>query len=191
MSITIEELGFTKEELQQRVIDQLCSQVLSGVTRDDEGNEIEASSKFARELNARIEKHITETIGAIAEKHVLPNVTSFIEGLILQETDKWGQKKGQPVSFIEYLTQRADAYMREEVSYDGKAKGQSDSYSWRAASTRIGFMVNSHLQYSIQTAMKEALENANSSIAKGLEEAVKIKLKEVADSLNVKVTNKP
>lgn len=189
MSITIEQLGFTKEELQNRVIDQLCAQVMHGVTWDDDGNEIETNSDFSRRLNKKIEERIDATISKMADQHVLPNVSSYIENLTLQETTKWGEKRGGPLTFIEYLAQRADAYMREEVNYDGKTQ-KDDSYSWKKAGTRIAWMVDKHLQYSIETAMKKSLQDANQSIAGGLVDAIKIKLAEVLAGLNVKVATK-
>lgn len=187
--MTLEELGFTKEELQERVVDRLCTQVLHGVTWDEDGNEIETNSQFSRKLNERVAKHIDDTIAKIAEKHVLPNVAEFIENLCLQETTKWGEKKGEPVTFIEYLVQRADAYMREDVDHNGKTQ-KEDSYSWRTHSTRIAYMVDKHLQYSIESAMKQALETANASIAGGLEKAVKTSLNEVISGLKVTVKAK-
>lgn len=178
----LKELGFTKEELQQRVIDQIVSQVLAGATYDEDGNEIETKSRFARELDSKIQKHIEETIDKVAKKHILPNVKDYVEKLTLQETTKWGEKRGAKLTFIEYLVSRAEAWITEEVNHNGKSKDQ-ESYSWRGCQTRIAHMIHEHLQYNIERAMKEALSNANASIAKGLQETVKIKLAEVLANL--------
>lgn len=190
MSITLESLGFTKEELQERVIEQLCSTLLSGKTYDEDGNEEYEDSQFKRKLEERLKAHINERINAIAETHVLPNVTSMIENLTLQTTNSWGEKQGKPVTFIEYLVQRAEAYIQEDVSYDGKSKSEAGGYSWSKNTTRITYLVNSHLQYSIATAMKKALETANSAIAGGIEKAVKIQLEQIVNGLKVAVTTK-
>ena len=45
--------------------------------------------------------------------------------------------------------------MQEEVDYNGKPKG-TDSFSWRPRSTRVAYMVDEHLHYSIERAMKDA-----------------------------------
>lgn len=190
MEITLETLGLTKEDIQDRIIERLCSNILSGKGYEEDGEEYYEDSQFKKKLEERLQAHINATVSALADKHVLPNVTQYVENLTLQQTNKWGEKVGAQVTFIEYLTQRADAYMREEVSHEGKSKEESGGYSWSKATTRIAYMVNRHLQYSIETAMKQALATANSAIAKGIEEAVKIKLQEVVGGLQVAVKTK-
>lgn len=188
-TITLESLGFSKEDLQERVIEQLCSQVLSGKTYDEDGNEEWADSQFKRKLDDRIKAQVESSIAVMAEKHILPNVAHYVENLTLQQTNKWGEKQGKSVTFIEYLTQRAEAYIQEEVSYDGKTKEQG-GYGWNKSTTRIAYLVHQHLQYSIESAMKEALKTANSAIAGGIQEAVKIKLQEVVGGLQVAIKTK-
>lgn len=183
-AITLESLGFSQQELQERVVEKLCEQVLRSVGYDEDGDEIDVDSKLSQTIEKRVKAHIDATINGLAEKHVLPNVATYIENLTLQATNKWGERRGEKVTFIEYLTQRAEAYMQEEVNYEGKPKG-TDSYSWHGTQTRLTHMVNQHLHYSIETAMKNALQIANSAIAKGIEETVKIKLGEVTASLKV------
>jgi hypothetical protein len=186
-AITLESLGFTKEELQNRVVDQLCENILSGKGYDEDGAEYYEDSQFKKKLEERLKEHINATIGAIAEKHVLPNVTAYIENLCLQETNKWGEKTGQKVTFIEYLTQRADAYIREDVNYQGKSKSEGDSYNWSKNTSRISYLINSHLQYAIEGMTKAALANANKSIVGGIEQAVKIQLEQTLGKLKLDV----
>lgn len=192
MNLDLQALGFTQEELQQRVVDQLCERLTKTVSVDDEGGEHWRDSDVARKLNEAVIKRVDAAIEQIAAKHVLPNVSTFLEGFCLQATNSWGEKTGQPITFIEYLVKRAEHYITEKVNYDGKAKDEDrySSSSWHGTQTRIAFMINSHLQYSIETAMKKALAEANGHIVKGLEETVKIKLKEVSDALTVAVKTK-
>ncbi len=182
----LESLGFTKEELQQRVIDQLCGQVMSGKGFDEDGNEYSDDSEFARKLKVSVQNHINKTVEAIAEKHILPRITEFIENLTLQQTNKWGEKTGQKLTFIEYLTKQAEVYMNETVDFSGKTKAE-DSYNWRGTQTRLTYLVHQHLHYSIETAMKDALKIANSTIATGIQETVRLKLNEIGQKLQVTV----
>lgn len=179
-AIDLSALGFTQDELRDRVIDRLCDRLME--TGDFEDTE------FAGKLNQAIQKRIDHAINRLAEKHVLPNVTQYVENLTLQATNKWGEKTGKPVTFIEYLVERADAYLREDVNYEGQSKEEArNGYDWKRAQTRVMHLVHQHLQYSVSTAMQEALRTANSAIVGGLEEAVKIKLSEFAASLAVAV----
>lgn len=188
MNITLESLGLSKDAIEQKLIEHLAEQLLTEIQYDyDDDSEYRARSVLAKKLDALVKQHIDATINVLAEKHVLPNVTSYIESLTLQTTNQWGEKKGQPVTFIEYLTQRAEDYMQEKVNYEGKSKAESGGYSWSGTQTRITHLVHQHLHYSIESAMKQALQIATSGIATGLQETVKTKLAEVSQKLKVEV----
>jgi hypothetical protein len=184
------ELGFTKEELQQRVIDSIVDRLMTSESGDDEGRSWVGESEFSRKLEKQVQGGIDAAVSALAEKHILPNVHAYIENLTLQQTNKWGETQGEPVTFIEYLTKRAEAYMVEEVNYEGKTKGESGGYSWAKAQARLAHMVDKHLHYSIDTAMKAALQTANSAIAEGIEKTVRIKLDEIVKGLKTTVATK-
>ena len=183
-TLTLESLGLTREEISERVVEKIADQLLRASALDEDGEEGSAPSAFAKALQRKVTERVNAAVEEIAGRHVLPNVAAYVETLCLQETNKWGEKVGKPVTFTEYLVQRAEAYLREEVNYAGKTRGE-DSYSWTKASTRVAHLVHEHLKYSIEAAMKEALKSANSKIVGGIEEAVKIKLAEVAASLKV------
>lgn len=189
MSIDLAALGFTQEELQNRVIDQIVERVLTGVYFDEDGDEVSRTSRFAAELNKKIQQRIDRTIDALAQKHVLPNVSQYIEDLTLQQTNQWGEKNGAPVTFVEYLVQRAQAYMQEEVNSSGKTRAE-DSYGFSGKQTRITYLIHQHLHYSIETAMKDSMNVATGEIARGLHETARLKLNEIAAGMKVAVTIK-
>lgn len=186
MNLTLEGIGLTKEELQGRVIAKLCDELATSEFADEDGDPVSQPSSFKRKLDEALKARVEAGIGEMAAKYVLPNVTQYLENLVLTKTNEWGQKQGDPVTFIQYLVQRCDAYMREEVSFEGKSKGQ-DSYSWRSAGTRVAYLVNQHLHYEVERAMKEALALATGSIKMGLEGAVKVALENVLVGLKTTV----
>lgn len=188
-SIDLAALGFTKEELQERVIDQIVQSILCGKWYGEDGEEGIQGSRFKQELDKRIVAKIDATINALAEKHVLPNVARYIEDLTIQQTNQWGERKGAPVTFVEYLVQRAQAYMQEEVNSSGKTRAE-DSYGWGAKQTRITYMIHQHLHHSIETAMKDSLTVAVGEIARGIHETTRIKLNEIAAGMKVAVTTR-
>lgn len=188
-AISFEALGISKEDLTEKLLDRLVEDFTTEPTWDENGTETRRGSTMAAKITTQIKDHIDATVRRLGEEHVLPRVTELIEGLVLQTTNSWGEKTGKPVTFIEYLTQRADAYVREEVNYEGKTKAD-DSYNWRKHTTRVAHMIDKHLQFSINTAMTKALADANSSIAVGLAEAVKHSLAEATAKLKVEVKTK-
>jgi hypothetical protein len=189
MNFDLAALGFTKEELQNRVIDQIVESVMYGRYADEDGDETFRDSRFKLELDKRVQKRIDDTINSLAEKHILPNVSKYIEDLTLQQTNQWGEKKGAPVTFVEYLVQRAQAYMQEEVNSSGKTRAE-DSYGFSGKQTRITYLIHEHLHYTIETAMKGALQVATGEIARGIHETARLKLNEIAASLKVTVNTK-
>ena len=134
-------------------------------------------------MRSRVDSRVAE----LAEANVLPNVTKYVEDLCLQETNRWGEATGKPVTFIEYLVARAEAYLREEVNFEGKTRAEAHGYSWQKAQTRITHLVHQHLQYSIDSAMKDAISTANSALTDGIAETCRIKLREIAKNLKVNV----
>ena len=187
--ISLEELGLNEDSILERLVSRLEEQLLTDVAYDEDGEEYRPKSKFTRDLEKMIQERLAAAIDQLAEKHVTPHVTRLLEGAVLQKTNSWGEKIGEPVTFTEFMVQRADAWMREEVNYNGKAKGE-DNFSWRKKGTRVEYLIDEHLQYHIERAMKEALGNANKSIVEGLKEAVNAKLQQIAVALKVDVTSK-
>jgi hypothetical protein len=188
MSDLLQTLGLSQEELQERVIDKICESFLSTTGFDEDGS-YEMPSNMQRILKDHITKNIKEQVERLGNIHVIPKINDYVENLVITKTNSYGEKSGETMTFIEYLVKAAEDYMIEPVNHTGKAKHE-DSYSWHKSTTRIAYMVDKHLQYSIETAMKQALQTANSAIANGINEAVKIKLNEVVNGIKVSVATK-
>ena len=189
---TIEDLGLSQEELGNRVVERAVNMFLRDVSCNEDEQEYDAGpSSFASAMQERIRTKIDESIDSIAGKHVMPNMKALIESFCLQATNQWGDKTGSKMTFTEYLVKRAEAYMAEPVDYEGKTKAESRGYSgWSASGTRVADLVDKHLHYAISRAMEQALESANESIAGGLEEAVKVALRNATAKLKVDVKTK-
>lgn len=186
-ALTLESIGLDQDKLAEKLVDRLAQNMLTSIGHDEDGHEWFGTSPFASKLNNMVKARLDQVVTELADKHVLPRVNELVEGLVLQETNRWGEKTGSKITFIEYLTQRADSYMQEEVNYEGKTKTENGGFSWSKRSTRVAYMIDKHLHYSIEQAMKAALANVNSSIAAGLEEATKTAIREVTGKLTVKV----
>jgi hypothetical protein len=183
-------LGLSQEELQERVIERATARLFEVTDIDEDGDEFTSKSPFAGRLEKAVRTAIDNKVAELAEAHVLPLTGNLVESIVLQQTTKWGEKVGKPMTIVEYMTARAEEYLREEVSYDGKAKSASDSYSWKSHGSRVSFLVHQHLHSRIEEAMKAAVKNANDVIVGGLEATVKQKLGEIAASLKVTVAPK-
>jgi hypothetical protein len=127
-ALTIEALGLSKDELIERLIDKAAEDLLSDRTYDEDGEPYgRRHSQFRAALDKRIAERIDKAIDEIAAKNVLPNVAAYVEGLCLQATNEWGEKKGAPVTFIEYLVKRAENSAPDAIAItrvDGQTFGQ-------------------------------------------------------------------
>jgi hypothetical protein len=172
------DLGISQAELREQVIERAAEKVKESMT-----------DGYHSRLDTVVQEATDKAIKTYIEKTLVPLLQKNIEDVTFQATNQWGEKRGEKLTFREYLVQRAEAWIREEVNYEGKPKG-TDSYSWRAHQTRIAHMIHQHLHYSIENAVKEMLKKANEHIVGGIEQTVKAKLAEIQTALTVKTSVK-
>lgn len=188
MEFTCEQIGLTPDELQERVVDGIIHKAMNAYVMDENG---ELVHTVQSRLNDALRGKITDAIDRAAEKYLSGKIEALIEGQVLQKTNEWGEKRGVPVSFIEYLVKRADEYMREKVDFQGNSRAeQGYGSSFKAANTRISYHVEKHLQYSLDQAMKQVVKGGNKTLADALTEAVRIRIGEVVSKTKVEVTTR-
>lgn len=190
-------LGITRPELEDKLIQRLAELAFREVDFDSPFNfnedeppstpdEIRASA-FRSRLLAAVKGRVDAAIDRIATEQVAPKVEQLVANLTIQRTNQFGEAKGEPSTFIEYLTSRADRWLLEEVDTNGRSQAEcrSSGYSWQGKGTpRIVSLVDKHLQFSIQVMTDRALKDINSTIAGGLATAVKIALEDSVARLN-------
>jgi hypothetical protein len=185
----LQALGISRDDIIEKVIERCVDSIMSADYYDDEtGDQYRAKSDVEKQITKLCRQRVDEKVKEIADAHVLPFVSERIENLTLQATNQWGEKTGAPVTFIEYLVKRADNYLTEKVDYNGKSKDENgSSYGWSGTQTRITHMIHQHLHYSIQSAMKDAVQHVNAALSKGLQETVKTKIDEIVSSLKIQM----
>lgn len=186
---TLEALGFTKDEIAERIIDRAVQQLLKAEDSDEDGYSYGVPSSFANAIDAIIRNKIDEAVVKAGDEVVAPAITKLIEGHVMQRTNEWGEKRGEAVSFNDYLVQRAEAYMVEQVDFQGRPKSPNE-YNWKPSGTRVATMIDKHLHYHIERAMTEALSHAHSHIAQGLNEAARIAISNLQVQVKTDVKTK-
>ena len=179
MKFDLEQMGLNKEKLQERLIKSLVEDLLYNDDRYIDQDKLE------KKVLEKVKQSIDKKIDQMSEKLIHPNISQFIEQICLEETNQWGEKKGKKYTFIEYLIQRANHYLEEKVDYNGNSKSENRYSNWSGQQTRITYLVHKHLQFSIEKAMEQALKTANEGIVSGLEQTVKMKMKEISEGLKV------
>jgi hypothetical protein len=185
---TLESLGLDIESLGDRIVDQ-CVEVLLRSTGFDPETEQETryESRFKREIDTRIQKAVDTKIAALAEEHLLPRVGEMIESANLQQTNNYGEPKGEPKTFIEYIVARAEAYMSEPVNWKLKTR-QEESYNWSNEGTRLTVLMKLHIKDTLDKEAKAAVSDVNKVIAKNIAQAAKDAIAAASDSLKVSVS---
>lgn len=180
----LSELGLSQGQLQELVVDKIVQQLLYRGEEDDEG--YACRSDFHKELRSKIKEKAISTVAELAKKYVLPVVQEDIKALLIEKTNNYGEKKGETTTFVEYMVERAKAYMADEVDNVGRSRAECSS--WRGGNQkRLVYLLNKHLSDAIEQVIKTVLKDANDLLAEGVEETVKLKLVEIKDKFSVKV----
>jgi len=175
-------LGMEEGEMREQVLSRMVDALLHGVVEDGPFSE----SGIASEVSKQVQGRIDELVKAALEREVLPRVDDLVENAVLRETNRWGEPKGEPVTFKEYLVSAAERYLTELVDFQGKPKGR-DSYNWQGKQTRVAHMVHEHLHYSIQSALKKTIADGNKVLVDGIQKTIEENLRQVSARLSVDV----
>lgn len=167
------DLGLSPDELREEVIERAAQKLRDSIDTGDYGH-----------LDRIVKEATDKATAKYIEKTLIPMIEKNIESVVFQATNEWGEKRGKALTFREYLVERAEAWLREQVDYEGKPKGR-DSFGWHAKQTRIAHMIHEHLHWSIENMTKKMLQDANNHIVGGIQETVKLKLAEIQTSLKV------
>lgn len=184
--LTLEQLGITNEDLIERVVERLVDNFLGDGETDEFG--YQRTESITKSVKTIIEERVSTSVKKVCEEHVIPKVEEMIKGLVIQETNAYGEKRGKQQSFVEFAVARAEAYLQQNVNYNGEGQTEKDSYGWKPDATRLVFLVKKQISADIEKAVKESLTNCTKQIAESLAEVTKIKLKEAAQKLRMDVS---
>ena len=186
---TLKALGISPEELGSRIVDQAVETLLNttGFNPDTE-EETRYESRFKREIEARVKQAVDDKIAALAAVHLVPRVGEMIESANMQKTNGYGEPKGEPMTFKEYIACRAEAYMSENVNYHGKSKAEDgDSYNWRSEGPRLTVLMRNHIRDTLEVAAKAAVNDVNKVIADNIGKAAKQAIAQAGAAIKVSV----
>ncbi len=185
---TLKALGISPEELGNRIVDQAVDVLMSSTGFDpDTEEETRYESRFKREIEARVQKAVDEKIAALAAEHLIPRVGELIEKANLRKTNTYGEPKGEPMTFIEYIASRAEVYMAEGVDIQGRSKAEGD-YNWKSAGPRLTVLMRGYIRATLESHAKAAVTDVNKVIAANLEKAARDAIQQAAGALKVNVS---
>jgi len=193
-TINLDALGIKAEQVLELVVERISEQLLAETGYDEDGEETRSASQLKQRLDKRIRERIDQRVAEIAAQHVIPKIDAAIEGMIIQETNSWGEKRGKAFTLTEYLVDRGEVFLREQVNTDGHSKEDlvraGDSYNasnWRGYGPRLTTMIDKHLRYHVEIAMKKALGTVQESVGGALADTIKKSIDKLVTGISVAV----
>ena len=172
--------GITEDELLDRMIAHLL-EVDGAISLED----------LEHSLSGRIQTIVEAAVDRMADEEVVPMVEEIIGNFVLQETTTWGEKKGEAMSLTEFIVQRSETWIREEVNREGKSRSEyGNSYNWRGRSSRMEWLMEKKLDRAVESAMEKIISTANEQLAGGLKAAIVAHMNQMTKRISVKVTDK-
>lgn len=176
-NIALSDLGISSEKLETKLLEILASDFWEksyAGSCDEDGR----YHRLENLILSRLEKQTKESVDAAIEKlgaeTLGPAIENFIQNYKVQQTNTYGEKKGEPKTFTEYLMDCATMYCVQPVDASGSP---SNSYASKD-NTRITYLIDKHLKNEIEKLVKTHIHEANKLFAKGLNETVRMMINE-------------
>lgn len=188
MSVDLTAIGISQDKIIELVVNQIVASVMSGTSYDEDGDEVACDSAFSRRVEAYVKQAIDDKVAAIAEQHVVPRISKTIDEFVIKKTNEYGEMKGDPVTFTEYLVSQANQWLQTEVDHTGnpvESRRYNSTYQ-----TRLTHCVHEYLYSTIATAMRQAVDGIGSKIGESIRETTKIQLAKISDAVQVTIKAK-
>ena len=176
--ITLSQLGISSENLETKLLEILANDFWEksfAGSCDEDGR----YHRLENLILSKLEKQTKETLDAAIEKlgsqTLGPAIETFIQNYKVQQTNSYGEKKGEAKTFTEYLMDKATDYCLQPVKHNGDPY---DGFGSNTNQTRITYLINKNLQNEIEKLVKAHIHEANKLFAKGLNETVRMMINE-------------
>jgi len=184
--IDLKELGLDTEQLQQMVVERITQQLLYYISVDDDDYGHHLDSKFSESLRKQIKERADRRVDEIAAERLEPVMREQLDKLEIQKTNQFGEAKGEPIPFVEYVAKRAEEYMQQPVDY----KGNPAESLRQGESTRLAYLVDVHLGKTIHEGIQGAASDISAEIAKSVNTMVKAQLADLQQTIQVELKRK-
>lgn len=187
-------IEFTREEILGHVAKKMIESMnFHGSDDDGEPFNVEwaqnVQAQMRAMINSRVEKGIAAAVAKLAEEVVDPKLEEMIRGALIQRTNYYGEKRGEAMSFTEYLVTLAQESVDAEVDMNGKTKEQSDRpYDWRKSGTRLSHAIDRYMMSYLDAAMKTIVASANETFVDGMTKSIQHSLTDLASRVKVRAT---
>ena len=174
--IDLSALGISSEDLVQRIVDSVSESLING----DENFDIDG---FYTKLKDAAQARTDAAVERIMNEQLGPRIDQYIAELKLQKTSEYGEKKGEPMTFLEYINTLASEWLHTIVDIEGKPTTRYSSKS--NAQTRIMWMIDKRIAASMQEALAKCVAESLGYLKDGLKTAAAEQLDRIAESIKL------
>lgn len=179
---TLEMIGLSQEELQNRVVEQIVRSFTGDYIGpsfgdDDVWNETQIGQKIRKQFNEIVDAQVE----AICSEHLEKKIEDLILATVFQKTNQWGERQGEPMTFKEYLADYAENWLTEKLDRNGKPT------SYEGGEARITQLIGQHIDYHLTRQLKIALKDWHKVFGEEVGKLVKAQVNKLADRVRVEI----
>lgn len=157
-----------QETIERKVVESAAEQIVASVLS-------------GHDLMSRIQEQVESQIRIHCDDTVSPLISEEICKFVIQQTNNFGEQKGEPVTFAEFLAEKANEYLHERVNHKGEPVGKN-SYE-RMVQSRLTHMLDKQLSHHIKTEMKDAMKSVVSAVAPAIATTCGLKIREATEDI--------
>lgn len=179
MNINLQDLGIDAAKIQDAVVEEITERILTGERGWDE-------SKFRREMDDQIKKAVQSGIEKVIAAVLQGEITAQIENLRFENTNGYGEKKGDPQTLREWIAGHINGYLNEDVNLELKSRNEINSYdNFKSAGKRVMVMFKATMREEIQVSINAMWRDGNKPLLDAVQEAVTNQLTFLRDNLKL------
>lgn len=167
-TLTLEQIGLTQEELQQRVIEAIASQLLEENLEDEDGDTYSRKTSLHTKLREAIIARVDEKVGLLATMTTASQLPQYLNDLVFTRTNGYGEAKEPGEKLRAHIDRLVGEYLSVQVTSDGNTARYRDDKT----TSRLEWILGKHVRGLVKEAIDTYLKHAGDIIAGDLREAV-------------------
>ena len=174
MDFNCEMLGISQEEMQNRVVNAIAEKLMSKtiMTQWDENEDQEkiVNTKFAKAVIDKINEHFKNKVDELFNEQIAGKIDNLLTNYIIKETNQLGESLGKERTVTEFIIERFNVFIKEQVDSKGNPKRKNDCY-FKPQGTRLTVAVDTYFKDHLEKAMKTILKNTDKTLIEEVTES--------------------
>lgn len=163
MALTIDDIGISKEEIADRVVESIADRIVTTTSVDNEDGEWRRDSSFFNEMKDSVRKMVAERAKREIDSKLL-GVLDEILGGEFQPIDNYGEPNGARTTLREMVKTRTLKFLEEKVNDKGNPVDQWTSSAGTRLDVSMKKAVAEICTATVHNELKAAVDSAKQQI---------------------------